>query len=430
MARYSRSAQSIEEIWGAVGNGEAEERLAKIFLGYGHASVAGMAHQAVAIEGVSILDSLRFFYTNLYGDGQERSTRYQDAFTPYVGVMPVAYQRAYVELVMGLLARYHRSLGVVESVLERVYPPESQAERRTLRLRVLDCCRYLLPLGVQTSLGMVQSARAWRDYLQQLAVWGDGPSLTLRQALQDELDKSGIRLLVRHADDVREPSHWEVPPATPAGQDVEADEPGHLQAVVEQLAGLQCVEGHPRWDGQVPAWLGAYLSQQEHYGHARLVNVGAIRVRGYADLGTVKDLNRHRSLERFVPFLERGYDLGRDLERPAPYERPPYPAVAELFDLDDYYRQVRDFWWAHQPTPDHRYFTRCLLPQAHRVAYCYYGSPADWNYVIRLRIRPGGHQRYRQEAARWGQALARLSPLFCTLPTDATETRASFYSRG
>jgi len=443
LARYSRSSAPLGKLWEEL-SGEPEkaaERLARIFHGYGHDSVAGMAHTAVALEDISLLDSLRFFYVNPYGDGQERSTRYQTEFEPYEEEdLPQAYGRAYRELVSALLDMYRQSVPRYIERLRHVFPPQDPTQEKTLQLRALDCARYLLPLGVRTSLGQVQSARAWRDYLKYLSALPEQHSQKLQQVLARRLAESGIRLLVRHCTP---------PTVTPLKirtqwrsekRPLVADVPTPEVALVEQVLALTEVAAHPVWlhrEVEVVRQVGAYLTQFDHHNYCRWGNTGAIRLRGYADLGTVKDLNRHRSLEKFMPFLEPGYNLAADLQRSQPYERPPYEVIAEDFDLDTHYQCVRQFYRDYAgeaPSPaDHQFYTKLLLPQAHRVAYTVYGSPADLVYVIRLRHRPGGHQRYRQEVSAWARALAERSTLWeplAALCGTAVEDQQSFYSRG
>jgi len=443
LARYSRSEDSLEAIQTELlGDPEhAAERLAKIFHGYGHDSVAGMAHLPVALEDITILDSLRFFYACPYGDGQERSTRYQSKFLLWASKdAPEKYRKAYVEVGTTLLSLYYKAIPRCMEVLGKVYAPENEKEAKTLRLRALDCARYLLPLGVRTSLGQVQSARAWRDYLKYLASLPDQQSRTIRRQLQEALEKSGIGLLVRHCDPPKfKPFRLRPTSFTTAKQQLVADQPDSAVALVEQQLALDVVGQHPIWQSrefELYKEISDYLLQFGHRDYCRLANLGAIRLRGYTDLGTLKDLNRHRSLEKFIPLLEPQYNLKVDLERSQPYSLPPYPEVEEICDLKGYYPLVKQFMegMANEVEPaDHLYHCKCLLPQAHRAAYSFYGSPADFLYTIRLRVRPGGHLSYRQEVAQWAQALSKLSPLWQPLADECgevKETPASFFSRG
>jgi hypothetical protein len=443
LARYSRSADSLELIQEELmGDPDAAAgRLAAIFHGYGHDSVAGMAHIGVALEEITILDSMRFFYACPYGDGQERSTRYQSKFLPWVSKdVPLVYRQAYLDVLNTLLNQYYKAIPRCEEALGATYTPGNEKERKTLHLRALDCARYLLPLGVRTSLGQVQSARAWRDYLKYLDGLEESASRTIRCELQKALEASGIGLLVRHCEAPSiEPLKVTTAPGL-AHQELIADQPAAEVALVEQRLALDCVARHPMWLNRKPevyAQVSNYLLQFGHRDYCRFANLGAIRLRGYADLGTIKDLNRHRSLEKFIPFLEPDYNLTSDLVRSQAYALPPYPEVHEICNLDSYYALVWEFFVemgrGYVSPAEHSYHCKCLLPQAHKVAYHFYGSPADYLYTIRLRVRPGGHLSYRQEVARWAQELAKLSPLWealaqeCPVPEETVQT---FFSRG
>ena len=55
-----------------------------------------------------------------------------------------------------------------------------------------------------------------------------------------------------------------------------------------------------------------------HNHHNLLGNLGqsgAIKISGFASLGSLKDLNRHRSLERFIPLLHDCVDMDHELAR-------------------------------------------------------------------------------------------------------------------
>lgn len=440
-ARYSRSAKSLEEIQEdllADPTGAAE-KLSKIFNGYGHASVAGMAHEAVAIEGVSILDSLRFFYHCPYGDGQERSTRYQSRFIPHV---TSAAPAEYLLLLNSALERYYKAIPLCEEALAKEFPPQDEEQRKSLKLRALDCARYLLPLGVQTSLGQIQSARSWRDYLTVLGAYKDSSSRALYALLKEELLQSGVRLLVKYCDPKVKPASGINPlnlGAYLARQELIVDYPTAEVAIIERLIALAKPEGHYEWrdhDPYVIEALGKHLVNWNHHEHSELFNAGNVRIRGYCDVGTLKDLNRHRSLEKFIPFLHEEYNLEVSLREPN-YAKPPYASAAELkiFQLDEYYRQVRKFLESSHGLPPEEvsYWVKCLLPQAHKVAYHFHGTPADLSYTIQLRVRPGGHLSYRQEVYNWLKCLEQSSPLWTKLlesTPDPVETLSTFYSRG
>src|SRR5215471_6883151 len=77
LAKYSRSAQSLEESIDELSTQRAEQFLNTFYFQYGHASIADLAHIALAIENISMLAAFYVVDEPLW-DGQERSSRYQD----------------------------------------------------------------------------------------------------------------------------------------------------------------------------------------------------------------------------------------------------------------------------------------------------------------------------------------------------------------
>src|SRR5215468_11233647 len=77
MAKYSRSALSMNESLKDISDQKAEQFLNTFYFQYGHRSIADLAHIAFAIEKLTILAAIVLVDEQRW-DGQERSTRYQD----------------------------------------------------------------------------------------------------------------------------------------------------------------------------------------------------------------------------------------------------------------------------------------------------------------------------------------------------------------
>src|SRR3984957_4374286 len=77
MAKYSRSALSMKESLREISSQRAEQFLNTFYFQYGHRSIADLAHVAFAIERLSLLAAI-VLVDEQRGDGQERSTRYQN----------------------------------------------------------------------------------------------------------------------------------------------------------------------------------------------------------------------------------------------------------------------------------------------------------------------------------------------------------------
>lgn len=170
MAKYSRSAQSMQESLRELSEQRAADFLQTFYFQYGHRSIADMAHVALAIENISIWAALVIVDEPLW-DGQERSTRYQD-FARSRYHVPEGAPPAYTALADALFARYQDLAQAAAGALAQRYPcppgMDPGTYRRTLRARALDVARYWLPLATRTSLGQVTSARVLERQISRL----------------------------------------------------------------------------------------------------------------------------------------------------------------------------------------------------------------------------------------------------------------------
>src|ERR1700683_5006269 len=77
MAKYSRPSLSMRESLAEISSQRAEQFLNTFYFQYGHRSIADLAHVPFAIERLSLLAAISLV-DEQGGDGQERSTRYQN----------------------------------------------------------------------------------------------------------------------------------------------------------------------------------------------------------------------------------------------------------------------------------------------------------------------------------------------------------------
>jgi hypothetical protein len=98
--------------------------------------------------------------------------------------------------------------------------------------------------------------------------------------------------------------------------------------------------------------------------------IGAVNFSGLTDIGTLRDLNRHRSTERFFPFLEESSLQVKE------------PLNLMSFDIKSYY-------------------SKYLLTLDTPVRYFIGLSLTDLIYIGSLRTRKGGHQSYRELVYNW-----------------------------
>jgi thymidylate synthase ThyX len=451
-ARYSRSADSIPDIITETEAVDAPARLEKIFHNYGHASVAGMAHLFVMVENIPMATAMRFFNLCPCQDGQERSSRYQDFSKGYT------FFRNYpIELSHGLRYKFEEILnsqvrfyaGINETVQRDLsiffnINNENPAHKKTLESRAFDVTRQALPIGLCTSFCANMSAREWSRYISLMRGSTQrvekivGELLFQLLAGTDDLFNIGYTPeadgLIRHAE--REPLVEGVIKlmANLAGMNISAGNKV-TRLTADYVQGSLTLARHTamlEYPFRRPEYSQLKtLSEQfgfvfELYNRHRLLGpiaqAGLINVRGAIDIGSLKDINRHRSLKRWIPVLDNNYNLGVDLQDPgwhlAAYLKDPF--FSELKDLFDqhfantYQKIMR---WADEASnylnrSEVWEWVRYMLPHAHEAEYSIYGSYDEYVYTIDTRVRPGGHCLYRSLVYEWAKDLARLDPFF------------------
>jgi thymidylate synthase ThyX len=176
LAKYSRSAQSLEESIDELSTQRAEQFLNTFYFQYGHASIADLAHVTLALENISMLAAFHVVDEPLW-DGQGRSSRYQNFRDSGFYIPPelegTADRTHYQEALDIALGQYERFSTELTDALKAVIPqPEGMTAptyNRKLRARAFDVARYFLPYATLTSNGQVTSARTLERQISQLA---------------------------------------------------------------------------------------------------------------------------------------------------------------------------------------------------------------------------------------------------------------------
>lgn len=474
-ARYSRSADSILDIASEIikNNTDASERLEKIFSGYGHKSVGDMADLFVCIENIPLYSAMRIFYLASVVAGQERSTRFQNFESPEFVKIPeeVCDDRElikeYERIILKQMDDYHDLLEPTRLALEKHFniDMENGQEKSALQARAFDTARYLLPLGIQTSAGYLMSARSWSEMISLLCA-SDSPSekeianLLLNLLGESELKADGyIREadnLIRHTDAncCRKNSTQEVLnylKTKISRKQIEAI-PEDAVSSIEVDSGVDGVETlisnyelllNPlgsreefEFDDEDQEVVGNIIFDN-HSHHNLIGNIGqsgSIRLAGFADLGVLKDLNRHRSMERYIPWLHEEVDLDQELDRPN--EECVYlcnyldiPELLELKNeylvrLSETYDMIRNWYQNAKQKMNSgiaKEYAKYLFPYAHCTKYVLCGSFDDLQYVVNLRTRNGGHIAYRTLTYGWLKSLAENDTIWNPLLEKITE---------
>ena len=485
-ARYSRSADSIVKIAKEILDAgiDASARLEAIFQGYGHKSVGDMAELFVCIENVPMLSAMRAFNVNPVLSGQERSTRFQNFANPDFVTIPDANP-----LSKGLKSRYSQIMNQsmqnyidlkeqTESTLAKHFliDKDDKKELSALQARSFDTLRYFIPLGVKTSFALVMSARSWSEYISRLS---GSPFVVDREiaSLLTELlggSKELVELgyspeadnLIRHTEpnSSRDVVAHKIQEALKLDLDLtKLNYAGKAGRGFEIMTGVSPVQNlvqnyvlslNPnvdpsviKFDTNVIRKISEIINEFHHHNN-QIGNVGqscSYLIDGFADHGILKDLNRHRSFERYIPLWETFTSIKSELDRPTGelFNLCNYLEIPELSELKTEYklRFIKTYeqiqkWvsdaYKESPATAEEY-GRYLLPHGHKTRYRFYASIDDLQYTINLRTRPGGHIAYRSLTDSWLDTLSDnesyWKPLRNKLERVSADNRVQFINR-
>jgi len=402
------------------------ERLNKIFHGYGHTSVADMANLSVFIHDIPVAYSMRLFQLLYVVGGQERSTRFQDFSKPDYFPLPdlgetreKELQQLYDEIMAWAYQNYRELLILTQAILGCYF--DLPQDHPQVKRRSFDTARYMLPLGHNTSLGLVMNARHWAWLISELR---GSPDIIDREigdllfGLLGEGDEStGYR---REAGDLiryTEPRKNAIAEAAFLVENAvkrryrDTGEPrvstSHpFDTLIDSLARLPYPRSTIESIEPMAVQLVAKTLFESHDHYNQIGNVGqsgAINVEIMADMGVVKDLGRHRSAERWTPFLTPHINMEKEVIS-SEYSLCPYldigdkhvKALKRMYAqrVVEHQKRVQE-WMGKVQCAGNLQYAKILLPYAHTTHMRMGLSLDDFQYIASLRTRPGGHIAYR-----------------------------------
>lgn len=487
-ARYSRSADSILKIAGEAYEGgvDAAKRLENIFSNYGHKSVGDMADLFLCLENIPMILGEKLFNQIPVLAGQERSTRYQDFSKPDFVKIPSEFEISqeikdkYEAIILKGFTDYSEMLSMSKLALAKHFEldPLDTNHKKVLEARSFDTAKFLLPMGTCTSLGILSSARVWSD---TIAYFKASPSYYDRELAElilellngpKELSEKGFMPeadgLVRHTEANPRAFNsakqvmsllkkWGIKTtkrklfASQHESFTVSDTAPAMQSLIRNyLTLIDPLSKEANIELTDEQWheLGTIIFS-EHNHHNQLRNVaqqGAILIEGMSDLGILKDLNRHRSFERFVPLWSDIADIDREFDRPNDrmyfmcdyLELPGMEPLKKEFvtRLNATYKMIKEWLALTKETTPAEFrseFVKYLIPHAHATAYRFFASVDDLQYTIHLRSRNGGHIAYRALTYAWLEKLADKQsfwkPMLKKLPKVEADSKEQFLDR-
>jgi thymidylate synthase ThyX len=333
-ARYSRNNEGLDSILSKIDPKNLEKSVDGIFrmVDYGHQSIADMVPVAMFIDEVSMWLAHYVWTLCPTAGGQESSTRYikisvdglispeslgicsEDVavWRDLMGECFQAYQ-ASVEIWEDLASGNPALLGIPKTLLEDKSDSARKKVARMKRNYAFDRARYFLPVAAATNVMLIMSARGWVNLCQHLFSHSLPECRQLGTLIRGELEIAAPRM-IRHAKATE--SHKAV---------LEAE----FQKLVQTAqAGSSALSNPSRADNVAIPNLSVTLPEGvdekelanalKHHSN-RYAPVGSSLQRtgvrfGWSQIafGEIRDLNRHRTGNKYSPQIPMGFYFAAD----------------------------------------------------------------------------------------------------------------------
>ena len=331
-ARYSRNNEGLESILSRIDPDNLDRSVDSIFrmIDYGHQSIADMVPVAMFMDGISIWLAYYVWTLCPTAGGQESSTRYieisRDALvSPQLLGIPEELVPQWEEGMSQAFSAYQQALdiwgeiGALHPELTSI-PPEILADKsekgcrtaaRMSRNYRFDRSRCYLPVAAATNMMLVMSARGWAQLCQHLSSHPLPEARALAESIRSELKLSSPRLM-KHAgrtesivhgirselDKLAQTAADGLPPALAVtdSQSSEMAPDVELDVSLPPGADGSAFASDLQYHDNRYAWVGGTLCRT-----AVRFNCAAI------SLGEIRDLNRHRTGNKYCPLRPLGF---------------------------------------------------------------------------------------------------------------------------
>ncbi len=384
---------------------------------------------------------------------------------------------------------YEQAKTLFKNSFENFYKPTSDKEFKSLESRVLDSARYYLLLGNSTGFMFETTARRFSKLVSllkssEIKFYNDlAISLELLLAPPSSVEhdlnfKAGSPGLIKHTEqdktflqninslkNVLETQNFDLFANVPIvykfqglrDQEVKMVLNDETDKVIAQYIAFiwpgMNVNALLRWVEQLPRRVktvfgSEILRNHDHHKELRqLARTTSLSFIIQASIGEIRDLNRHKSVGRFIQEMRfiQGSSLDYDTARQVVskgYTLPLYAFIQgfehvkqEMIEgFEIYYEKLQALLEKlHELAGDSiSYdFIYELLPLAHVVNLWMHFTPQSLHYLTNLRVRPGGHVNYRQIAFEISESVKKAKPFFNSLQLQKPDlyNRQEFFSR-
>lgn len=416
----------------------------RILDGFGDDSIGELGGAHLAVENVSMLAAKIIEDARIGGSPLEKSSRYvyfdQKVRGEYLYyrdpiLMTSAFKELFLDTCDFLFDTYSALVPQVKVLFEKIYPKDpdtpQSAYNISLRAKVLDCLRGLLPAATKTNLGIFGNGRFWQTLLHKLQGNSLSEIRTLSQNALSELMKI-IPSFVSRA----EPHHHHHQSmvnyqAVLKDQMKSLSEKLSETQVYSKSSGVRLVYGDPDGIYKVAAgFLYPYshaaldeliqLCQSMHIEElTRILEIGASSrehrrhksPRGLecvefgfditADFGAYRDLQRHRILtqERQLLTTHLGYSVPEQLLG-TPIEQTYIEAMEKAREA--YEKIAVEF-------PEEAQY---VVPLGYNIRWFFHINGRALQWLCELRSQPQGHESYRRVAIDMAKQVIQFNPLY------------------
>jgi thymidylate synthase ThyX len=188
-ALQSRSHKSILDLIGHVEYKGNDSFINQYVIKYGHDSIADCGHTVVFFEGVSILCAMALQDFPLYA-GIESSTRYMNFQNKGIVVPSEFLDNPELFNLDTVEALHENCLSIYNSMTDDLMEEYTQAfpesSQQAIKNKVFDITRGFLPAGIKTNVSLAGSLGKIKDWLVELTFY---PLQEVREATTNALDQ-------------------------------------------------------------------------------------------------------------------------------------------------------------------------------------------------------------------------------------------------
>jgi thymidylate synthase ThyX len=416
----------------------------RILDGYGDDSIGELGGAHLAVENISMLAAKAVEDCRIGGSPLEKSTRYiyfdQKTNGEYLYyrepiLMTSAYRELYIETCNSLFEAYSKLIPPLTAVIEGHFPKEHHISKvayaASLRAKVLDCLRGLLPASALTNMGVFGNGRFFENLLQKLNCHNLAELQDLGKKGFLELNKV-IPSFIRRADSsnkyfntfsqFREDMQNELKilieehsPQISSMKETGVNLINHDQNAVIKVASallfdnsdmsLKATQEYVATlsDEQLARILDAGCVARENRRHKspRALENATFTFEILADFGVYRDMQRHRLLSQERQLLNCDYSyyipseiIGTEMEEP-------YTAAMD--------KAKKAFDTIRSELPEEAQY---IVPMAYNIHWYFTVNLRSLQWLCELRSSPAGHPSYRFIAQEMARQVCDVFPQF------------------